>query len=104
MRSIEEIIANGDEASVKADEQKLQPYIAKSNGDEGVLGCPNFGYYRPQGWKEVGIYFVDTSGFGTEGGVAITSKQFIASVKEGNGYAITEEGQFQIYITEFKKN
>lgn len=104
MYSINEIIAMNDETSVEADKKKLQPYVAKNNGDEGVFKCPNFGYYRPQGWKEIGTYFVDNSGFGSEGGLALTPKQFLASVKEGFGYAITEEGQFQVHIIELKKN
>ena len=104
MYSLNEIIALNDETSVKADEQKLQPYVAECDGDEGVFKYPNFGYYRPQGWKEVGTYFVDNSGFGGDGEPALTAEKFQASVKEGYGYAVTEEGQFQVHITEFKKD
>lgn len=103
MHSINEIIALNDEASVKADREKLQPYVAVKDQDEGVFKCPNFGYYRPQGWEEVGCHFVDISGFGSETEPALTAKQFLSKVKEGNGYAITESYQFQAYITEFKK-
>ena len=103
MQSIEQIIAQGDEASVKADEQKLQPLVANSNGDEGVFKCPSFGYYRPSGWEVTNEFFVDNSGFGSANEPALTAQQFIEFIKEGYGYAITEEGQFQLRITEFKK-
>jgi len=102
MYSLNTIIALNDEQSKKASDQKLQPYVAESNGDEGVFKCPNFGYYRPEGWNEVQTFFVDSSGFGREGEPALTVGQFLSKVKEGFGYAITEEGQFQVYITEFK--
>ena len=103
MISIQEIIAQGDEASVKADAKKLQPLVANSNGDEDIFKCPSFGYYRPSGWEVTNEFFVDNSGFGSEEESALTAEQFIEYIKEGYGYAITEEGQFQIRITEFKK-
>ena len=104
MYSIETIIALNDEASVKADAEKLQPYVAECDGDEGVFKCPNFGYYRTQGWEEVGTYFVDNSGFGSDNEPALTPEQFLKSVKEGRGYAVIESGQFQVHIVELKRN
>lgn len=103
MISIEQIIAQGDEASVKADAKKLQPLVANSNGDEDIFKCPSFGYYRPSGWEVTNEFFVDNSGFGSANELALTSEQFTKFIKEGYGYAITEEGQFQLRITEFKK-
>jgi hypothetical protein len=84
-----------------AKEEGLLPYIAKSNGDNGVFHCPNFGDYRPKGWKLKESYFVDSSGFGSEIEPALTIRGFLAVVKAGLGYAIIEEGQFQCYIGEF---
>ena len=104
MHSINEIIALNDPSSVKADAEKLQPLVASKDGDEAIFKCPNFGYYRPQGWKEVGTYFVNSSGFADEGGLALSPEKFQASVKKGYGYAIVDVGQFQIHIGEFKKN
>lgn len=103
MYSLETIIAINDETSRKASNKKVKPYVAKSDHDEGVFKCPNFGYYRPNGWEVVNEYFVDSSGLGSESEPALTVGQFLAKVRKGYGYAITEEGQFQIYISEFKK-
>lgn len=103
MLNIETIIALQDEASVKANKEKLQPLVALFDKDEAIFKMPNFGFYRPNGWEEVNTFFVDKSGFGSESEPALTIQQFLNRVREGYGYAITEEGQFQIYITEFKK-
>jgi len=80
-----------------------QPYIAKCDGDEKVLGCPNFGGYRPKKWALVETYFVDNSGFGGDNEPALTAAQFVSRVKAGRGYAVIEAGQFQVYIGEFVK-
>jgi hypothetical protein len=80
-----------------------QPYIAKSDKDPGVRAVPDFGDYRPKGFKLVESYFVDNSGFGTPGESALTFSEFVAKVKKDFGYAIIEQGQFQVYIGEFEK-
>jgi hypothetical protein len=64
---------------------------------------PNFGDYRPKGWKLVNTYFVDSSGMGGEDELAMTFAQFARKAREGKGYAIIEEGQFQVHIGEFEK-
>jgi hypothetical protein len=46
---------------------------------------------------------VDSSGFGEAGEPALTLRQFLGKIKTGCGYAITEAGQFQVYIGEFEK-
>jgi hypothetical protein len=77
-------------------------YQAKINGDNGVFKCPkvgknNFGYELTQ------EFFVDNSGFGTSGEMALTASDFLQHVKAGFYYGITNIGQFQVYIGEFKK-
>ena len=62
-----------------------------------------------KGYELIEQFFVDSSGFGQEGEMALTYKQFIDKV----GYilkenpvvysAITDVGQFQVYIGIFKK-
>ena len=81
-------------------------YRAKCNGDEGIfkgvgkiIGEKN----TPVGYKVTDVYFVDNSGFGTSGEMALTASQFLAKVKSGRYYAITGQGQFQVYITEYEK-
>lgn len=78
-------------------------YKAIKNGDEGVFKCKNIGETCPLGYEKVNSYFVDNSGFGTDGEMALTAGRFLAQVKEGLYYGITSIGQFQVYIAEFKK-
>ena len=47
-------------------------------------------------------YFVDSSGWGGDG-IALEVNQFKKALKIGFGYAITQCGQFQCYIGEYKK-
>ena len=103
MFSLEHIQAMQDEKTLRAKRLHLTPYIAKIDGDEGVRRCEFLGTYVPKGWKFVKSYFVDGSGFGTEGEPALTFGQFLGKVKAGRGYAIREAGQFQIYINEYIK-
>lgn len=83
-----------------------QPYVIKSTGE--IAGMPpfpfpNFGDYRPKGWKLVETYFVDSSGMGSSDEPALTVEQFKKKLKVGFGYAIVEAGQFQVYVSEFKR-
>ena len=104
MYSLEQIVAMNNEATKKAENEGLTPYIAKSNGDEGVRACKRLGDYIPKGWQKVNTYFVDSSGFGSESEPALTFGQFLTKVREGFGYAIGETGQFQLYIREYQKS
>ena len=63
---------------------------------------PFLGSYVPKGWKLTTNYFVDSSGFGEAGEPALTIRQFLGKIKTGRGYAITEVGQFQVWIAEFE--
>lgn len=103
MYSLKQIVAMNNNATEKAEEEELQPYIAKKDNDEGIRGCKKLGDYIPTGWKLVNSYFVDSSGFGREGESALTFGQLLTKVRKGYGYAIGETGQFQLYIHEYKK-
>ena len=103
MFSLEQIRAMNDKATLEAKGQKLEPYIARENGDTGVRTCPRLGDYTPKGWELVDTYFVDNSGLGSEGESALTFGQFLSKVKEGYGYAVGETGQFQVNINEYKR-
>ena len=58
----------------------------------------------PEGFTETNEYFVDSSGFGQEGEAALTPEAFLKKVTAGKYYAITGQGQFQVYVTEYVKN
>jgi len=65
---------------------------------------PNFGDYRPKGWELVGSAFVDKSGWGGDNEPALSFAQFVTWIKAqgpGFGYALIEEGQFQVYVGKF---
>jgi len=103
MYSLETIKSMQDEHTIKAKRQKLVPYIAKHDGDVNVFKMPFMGYYLPKGYEVTdNRYFVDSSGFGSEGEGALTINQFLARVKQGLAYGIYEAGQFQVYIQEYK--
>lgn len=101
MYSIEEIKQMNKKAARVA-RGKL-PYVAKCDGDEGALECPNFGDYRPKGWKLIETLFVDNSGWGGDNEPALSINKFIARVKNDFGYAVIEQGQFQVYVGVFEK-
>lgn len=78
-------------------------YRAKVNGDIGVKGCKVIGNSIPLGYELTGKYFVDNSGIDGENGIARSFSSFLKEVKAGYYYGISEVGQFQVYISEFKK-
>jgi hypothetical protein len=79
-------------------------YRAKSNGDENVFKCGKIeGEKTPLGYKVTEVFFVDNSGCGTRGEMALVASDFLSKVKIGRYYAITGIGQFQVYVTEYKK-
>jgi hypothetical protein len=80
-------------------------YRAVKDGDENVFKCGKLigENNTPTGYKVTDVYFVDNSGFGTSGEMALTASEFLAKVKAGKYYAITGQGQFQVYVTEYEK-
>ena len=79
-------------------------YRAVKDGDENVFKCGKMeGEKTPLGYKVTEVFFVDNSGFGSENEPALTASQFLTKVKAGKYYAITGQGQFQVYVTEYEK-
>ncbi len=69
---------------------------------------PNLGCRTPRGWKRTGqCWFVDKTGTGYDWEPALTFEQFkrqllaYAIDNPTHGYAIVEEGQFQLYVAAF---
>lgn len=100
-----------EEAAKTAAREKKTPYVpydvAEVQGER--FSIPFLGTYVPKGWKKVDSWFCDSSGFGREGEAALTIDQMKAKIianledKATYGYAITEQGQFQCFITVYKK-
>jgi len=63
---------------------------------------PNIGTYVPHGWKESerAPLFCDKCGDG-DGGRSASTEDLLAWLRVGYGYAIVEEGEFQLYVGEF---
>lgn len=103
MMSIEQIVYENREAENRAKQNRVKLFVAQTNSDQNVTSAPNIGDYRPKGWELVETYFVDSSGMGGQNEPTLTFNQFLQEVKQGYGYAIISEGQFQVYIGEFKE-
>jgi len=72
-------------------------YKAKVNEDEGIFkGVKMIGNDIPIGYELVETYFVDNSGFGTQGEAALTAEHFLHKVKAGYYYGITKAQQIAI--------
>lgn len=70
---------------------------------------PNIGYLQPDGWEKTdSIWFVDKTGYGHKWEPALTVEQFKRDLWEyiaehpGHGFAIVEEGEFQVYVGAFR--
>ena len=111
---LQSIEAESRAAAKKAAQDHKTPYIvwpkelADWKLDFAAGKIPSFpfpflGSYVPKGWKLTETYFVDSSGFGETGEAALTLHQFLGKIKTTRGYAVTEAGQFQVYIGEFEK-
>ena len=95
------------DATRKAAKENKVPLLVQQDdmGDvkEHLKYMPFLGDHVPPGYEEIESFFVDGSGWGTNGGSAITQDEFFKQVKVGSCYGVTETGQFQIHISEYKK-
>jgi hypothetical protein len=112
MMDLDTIEALSREAAAQAAERNLTPYVPY-NVEEidryRSFPFPMLGNLVPDGWELTGDeWFVDSSGFGREGELALTAEQFTEELKEyvaehpGYGFAVTQAGQFQVYVSAFK--
>ena len=105
MMALGEIIATNRQQALMAARSKKQPFIYEKE-DAGAFPpfpFPHIGSFIPEGWKKSEEYFVDSSGFGQLGELALTAEQFAEKMIPGRGHAITEAGQFQVRVSEFDR-
>ena len=110
MMSIEYIQALATEAATLARHQRLEPKVVAENPllDEDLRSIPNLGDYVPEHWELVDTHFVDKTGLGGLDEPAMTAHQFATMVRteiakdEIFGWALITEGQFQVYVGQFK--
>ncbi len=108
MMSLAQIADLSDEQAERAAKRGSVPFMVWAEDlprwkSGKPLPFPNIGSYEPPGWREVRRLFCDKSGFGGPGELALTMEEMLDQLKPGMGYAIVEEGQFQIYLGEFEK-
>lgn len=101
-----------DEAAQRAAKSGRRPYAPYDEAEVDSyppFPFPSIGDYEPPGWEKVEDLFADSSGFGRENEPALTVRGLKEKVKEylrepgTHGFAITEIGQFQVYVGVFKK-
>lgn len=113
MMSLADIARMADEAGRKAKRHGKKPLMVRDyhlSATEDLGGylryMPFLGPYVPKGFEKVDVYFVDSSGWGSPGEPALAIEEFYAKVREAGpdfGYAITEAGEFQVYVGRYKE-
>lgn len=111
MMSLEVIVAVNNEIARQAAREGLVPYVPFS-ADEAVtpFAFPNIGSLKPRGWRNTGMtWFVDKTGHGETWEPALTWRQFRQRLTgyilrhPGHGFAIVEEGEFQVVVSAFRR-
>jgi hypothetical protein len=109
MLSIETIIALNEEIAARAAQEGLVPFVPGNAQQYLPRHFPNIGFHEPPGWEKTETrWFVDKTGVGYDWEPALTWRQFVISLRAycasnpTHGFAITEEGAWQIYITAFR--
>ena len=111
MMSLEVLVAVNNEIARQAAREGLVPYIPSSPAEATTpFFCPNIGTLNPRGWrKPEASWFVDKTGHGFDWEPAYTWQQFRRQLAgyllrhPGYGFAITEEGEFQVVVSAFHK-
>ena len=111
MMSLEVIVAVNKQIAREAAWERLVPYVPYTADEvESPFTFPNLGYFVPVGWQKTDAnWFVDKTGCGLDSEPALTWKQFRQRLTgyilrhPSHGFAITEEGEFQVVVSAFKK-
>jgi len=94
-----------NDVCAKAASKGLKPYVPFDQAEIDAFPpfpFPNLGGFEPEGWEEVGRYFLDKTGT-DDSGPAMSLDHFKSMLTPGVGYAIVEEGEYQVYIGEFAR-
>ena len=99
------------EMTIKARQKHRIPFEFDANdiadlkaGRWTRINIPALGDYVPPRWQrtERDALFVDKTGM-DKSGPALSISQFADALVVGKGYAIIEEGPFQVYIAEYER-
>ena len=109
--SLQAIADLARELAIRAADQEIEPYSPASASEfdnwDRRIPIPNIGDYRPDGWRLIDYVTVDKTGFGQSWEPALTIPAFIKWAAEKwqadnqAGFAIIEEGQFQLVVGYF---
>lgn len=111
MMGLDVIIAVNKDIARRASRRRLAPFVpvsAEEVEEWPNVAIPNFGPYVPPGWEEDRTWFVDKFGVGRDSEPALSYRQFRNALSDyvadnpGHGFAITEEGQFQMIVSAFR--
>jgi hypothetical protein len=111
MMSLEVIVAVNNEIARQAAREGLVPYVPLSADEvDTPFTFPNIGSLKLRGWKRTGqTWFVDKCGQGGTWEPALTWRQFRQRLTgyifrhPGHGFAIVEEGEFQVVVSAFRR-
>lgn len=106
MMSIAAIVELSDQAAVKARKAHKIPFIFDSlaDVDRNLRRIPNLGSYVPEGWKLEEYWTVNKDG-SSDGGPALSldSLRREITTRLDRGFALIEEGEFQVVVGAFRK-
>jgi len=109
MMSLTAIRSMSREVAKAAAMRDLQPFRVEKEDIEDwkrnfrAFPFPSIGDYRPKQHELVDTLFCDKTGMGAVDEPALTKDQLLRRLRPGYCYAIIEEGQFQLYLGEFKQ-
>lgn len=112
MMGLETLIALNGDIGRQAARLKLKPHVPASVEEieqYPPFPFPNFGFYLPKGWEVVQSWFCDKTGWGLDSERALSLRQLrdelahYVAENPGHGFAITEEGQFQLIVSAFRR-
>jgi len=113
MLSLGAIRAINEEIATLAARKRRVPFVPDAPEDVDrwpPFPFPNLGYYEPPGWEVTDQnWFIDKTGRGDEDEPALTVRRFRKELRHyigespGDGFAITEEGEFQAVISAFRQ-
>ncbi len=79
-------------------------FVAKKDKDPAVFECPLVEFCNIDDWELLDdLLFVDSGGFRTDNELALTAAQFLEKIKKGFGYAVVEQGLFQLHVGVYQK-
>ena len=105
-REAAEVASANDLVPFVVEQEDIDDWKAQlANGTTPKIPFPNLGDYEPDGWAHDGEVemFVDHSGWGQPGERALTCAQMVDRLRPGVAYAITETGQFQLYVASYRR-